>query len=57
MNRQTLAKIIAVVLLVIALANFIAFIFVKNPPWLFWLVIIVVAVFAYFIIPRIRKAK
>lgn len=55
MNRDLLAKIAAVVLLVLIVANFLAFIFVRNPPWLFWTIIVVVAVLAWFVIPRIRK--
>ena len=57
MNKETLAKIVAIVLLVLIVANFLAFIFVKNPPWLFWTIIVVVAVLAYFVVPRIRTGK
>lgn len=55
MKKETLAKIAGIVLLILILANFIAFIFLKNPPWLFWTIIVVVAVLAYFVIPKIKK--
>ena len=57
MNRDLLAKIAAVVLLILIVANFIAFIFVRNPPWLFWTIIVVVAVMAWFVVPRIKNKK
>ena len=57
MERETLAKVAAIVLLILIMANFIAFIFVKNPPWLFWTIIVVVAIMAYFVIPKIRGVK
>jgi|GEM_PF-5914613 len=55
MDKDKLAKIAAVILVVLLAANFLAFIFVKNPPWLFWTIIVVVAILAYFVIPKIRK--
>ncbi len=55
MDKDKLAKIAAIVLLVLIVANFLAFIFVKNPPWLFWTIIVVVAILAWFVIPKIRK--
>ncbi|MCK4589700.1 MAG: hypothetical protein KAT77_04595 [Nanoarchaeota archaeon] len=55
MEKELLAKIVGVVLLVLIVANFLAFIFVKNPPWLFWTIIVVVALLAYFVVPRIRS--
>jgi len=57
MKRETLAKVVALILLVIVLVNFIAFIFVRNPPWLFLTIIVVIALMAYFVVPRIRKGK
>jgi len=55
MKKESLAKITGIVLLVLILANFIAFIFLKNPPWLFWTIIMVVAILAYFVVPKIKK--
>jgi len=55
MKRETLSKVAAIILVVLLVANFLAFIFVKNPPWLFWTIIVLVAMLAYFVVPKIRK--
>jgi len=53
MDRKTLAKIAAIVILLLMIANLLLFVFI--PVWLFWAIIILGAFLAYFVIPKIRK--
>ena len=57
MERETLAKIAGVILLVLILANFVLFVFVRISAYLFWAIIVLVAVLAWFVVPKIRKSS
>lgn len=55
MKKPDLAQIASIVMLVLVLANITLFAFRINPAWLFWLIIVIAAVAAYVVIPKLRK--
>ena len=54
MNQNNL-KIVGIVFLVILVLNIILFSFTIIGAGLFWIVILVCAVFAYFVLPKLKK--
>ena len=55
MKKPDLAKIASIIMIILVVANIVLFAFGKNPVWLFWLIIVIGAVSAYWVIPKIRK--
>ena len=55
MKKPEPVQIISVIMLVLVLANITLFAFRKNPPWLFWTILIIAAITAYIVIPRLKK--
>lgn len=57
MKKPDLAQIASIIMLILVLANITLFAFGKNPPWLFWTIIVIAAVAAYWAIPKLRKKE
>ena len=57
MKKPDPIQIISIIMLILVLANITLFAFGRNPAWLFWLIIIIAALVAYVILPRLRKTR
>ncbi|MFC1801402.1 hypothetical protein ACFLZB_02980 [Nanoarchaeota archaeon] len=57
MKKPDLAQIASIIMIVLVIANITLFALGRNPPWLFWTILIIAAVSAYWAIPKIRKNK
>jgi hypothetical protein len=53
-REMNIVKLVSAIFLVIMLANFLLFIFVRISTLVFWIITIVVAVFAYLILPKLK---
>ncbi|MBW2996017.1 hypothetical protein KY332_01820 [Candidatus Woesearchaeota archaeon] len=50
-------KTIAIILLIVVIANLVLFSFGLITPFLFWIIILAIALIAYYIIPNLKKKQ
>lgn len=53
--KQKTIKIISIVLVIILIANFLLFAFNQSNIYVFWFVIALIAICAYWLIPKMKK--
>jgi len=54
-EKGSMKKILSVIVLLVVLANFLLFVFGRISNTFFWLIIVLAAIFAFWILPKLSK--